>query len=77
MEHLKRKLETSGSQYVLRNKCLIVYEATSCKGVNPLSQEEGGGVVVLCIFPHIGFAFLLGLLFGQLTYPLSRYPCFY
>ena len=46
--------------------------------VNPLSQE---GVVAtpppFRIFPHAVFAFLLGLPFGQFSYPLYRYPCIY
>ena len=29
------------------------------------------------IFPHIIFAFLLRLPYGQFTHPLSRYPCIY
>ena len=45
---------------------------------NPLSQEGGGGRVIatsLLDFPLVPF--LLRLLFGQFTHPLSRYPCIY
>ena len=48
--------------------------------INPLSQEGGGGVVAtpsFRIFPRTIFAFLLRLLDGQFTHPLSRYPCIY
>ena len=61
-----------------KNKEFKVYSDSSTFTLSLIRDGVGGlQTTPLSEFPSCRFAFLLGLPFGQFTYPLSRYPCIY